>query len=135
LTKPILEIDGARFDDLEGFYKEVNERLFPGSGEGGNLDAFNDMLSGGFGSPEGGFVIRWVNSDRSREALGYPETIRWLHVKRETCHPSNVPHVDTELEAAQRGEGQTLFDILVEIIEIHCPGGEEEDDGVELELA
>jgi RNAse (barnase) inhibitor barstar len=134
MTKPILEIDGARFDTLEGFYEEVSERLIPGANWGHNLDAFNDILRGGFGTPEDGFVLRWVNSDRSREALGYPETIRWLEVKRQRCHPTNVPFVERELEAARRGEGQTVFDILLEIIEIHCHGGEEEESGLELEL-
>jgi hypothetical protein len=30
VPKPVLEIDGARFDDLEGFWDEVSERLIPG---------------------------------------------------------------------------------------------------------
>ncbi len=40
-----------------------------------------------------------------------------------------------EAAAAQRGEGPTLFDILVEIIRSHGPGGDEADEGVLLELA
>jgi len=35
----------------------------------------------------------------------------------------------------QRGEGPTVADIITDIIRIHGPGGAEEDDGVELELA
>jgi hypothetical protein len=45
-----------------------------------------------------------------------------------------VESVRADLDAARRGEGQTLFEILVEIIQAHGPGGKEEDDGVELEL-
>ena len=52
--KPTLEIDGTRFDTLEGFYDEVSRQLIPRSDWGRNLDAFNDILRGGFGTPEGG---------------------------------------------------------------------------------
>jgi hypothetical protein len=43
--------------------------------------------------------------------------------------------VRADLESALRGEGKTLFQILIEIIRTRGPGGEEEQDGVELELA
>ena len=68
-TKPVLEIDGYRFDDLDGFYREVIEHVLRGSAMGKNLNAFNDVLRGGFRTPVGGFILRWRNSDRSREVL------------------------------------------------------------------
>jgi hypothetical protein len=40
-----------------------------------------------------------------------------------------------EIEAAQGGEGPTVVDIITDIIRIHGPGGAEEEDGIELELA
>ncbi len=135
MGKPVLDVDGAGFDTLDGFYDEVERKLIPGAYWGRNLDAFNDILRGGFGTPEGGFVLRWVNSARSRASLGMPETIRFLEAKVRRCHPSNVAAVQADLEAARRGEGETLFDILVDIIRVHGAGGDEADDGVELELA
>ena len=36
---PVLEIDGARFNDLEGFWDEVSRQLIPGAEWGRNLDA------------------------------------------------------------------------------------------------
>lgn len=42
---------------------------------GPKLDAFNDILRGGFGTPEGGFVLRWARSEISRKNLSYPETV------------------------------------------------------------
>ena len=48
-SKPIYEIDGARFSTLEGFYNEISQALIPGVDWGHNLDAFNDILRGGFG--------------------------------------------------------------------------------------
>jgi hypothetical protein len=55
----------------------------------GNLDAFNDILRGGFGTPEHGFVLRWLRSDQSREALGWDATIAWLESTIGLCHPSH----------------------------------------------
>jgi hypothetical protein len=43
--------------------------------------------------------------------------------------------VKREIEAAQGGEGPTVVDIITDIIRIHGPGGAEEEDGIELELA
>jgi hypothetical protein len=136
MTKPVLEIDGARFDDFEGFCREVSERVFPGAEWRGNLDALHDYLHcasyGDFGTPEGGFILRWANSARSRETLGYSQMIGWLQSKREHCHPSFIESVEAELVAARGGEGQTLFDLLVETIEDR---GCSEDTGIELQLA
>jgi RNAse (barnase) inhibitor barstar len=131
---PVIEIDGARFDDLQGFWDEISRKLIPGAAWGRNLDAFNDILRGGFGTPEGGFVLRWTNSARSRVALGHGETVRWLERVVERCHPNNVPALRAKLEAARAGLGPTLFDTLVEIIEVHGIGGVEAEDGVELRL-
>ncbi|HEY1548694.1 MAG TPA: barstar family protein [Kofleriaceae bacterium] len=127
-AKPVFELDGTRVDSLDGFYDEVTATLGL-SPWGRNLDAFNDILRGGFGTPDGGFVLRWTNSARSRDTLGYAATVQMIESKLLRCHPTNVASVQADLEAARRGEGQTVFEILVEIIRRHGP-----DDGIELEL-
>jgi RNAse (barnase) inhibitor barstar len=132
--KRLYEIDGATFTTLEEFYDEVSRVLILTAEWGQNLDAFNDILRGGFGTPDEGFVLRWKNSAISRARLGYPETIRQLALRLERCHPTNRASVATELEHARSGTGPTVFDWLVEIIQVHCPGGTESEDGVELEL-
>jgi hypothetical protein len=136
MERAVLEIDGAAFDDFEGFCSEVTTKLFPAYDGGwhGNLDAFNDLLRGGFGTPDGGFVIRWVRAKRSRTSLGYGATARRLEQLLTTCHPSNIAHLRERLRLAQRGEGPTLFDEIVEVIRMHGPGGEEAEDGVDLVL-
>jgi len=101
---------------------------------GRNLDAFNDVLRGGFGTPPEGFVLRWNNSQISRERLGYRETIRQLQLRSARCHSSHRPRIAQELAAAEDHRGETVFDWLVRIVGIHCAGGGEQDDGVELEL-
>jgi hypothetical protein len=45
-----------------------------------------------------------------------------------------VASAETQLAAALRHEGPTVFDWLVEIIQPHCAGGEEQEDGIELML-
>lgn len=98
LDKPVLVINGGAFEDLDGFAQQFTAYLHDHVWHG-NLDAFNDILRGGFGTPEGGFVLRWQSSERSKELLG-----------------------------------PVLFGTLVEIIRTHGPGGDEAEDGVELEL-
>lgn len=132
--KRFYEINGDNFDTLEEFFDEISKVLIPGAKWGRNLDAFNDILRGGFGTPEEGFVLKWVNSARSKQVLGYPETIRQLEKRLERCHPSNIPNVHCDLDAAKKHRGPTVFDWLIEIIRLHGPGGEESEDNVELLL-
>lgn len=75
MPKPIYVLDGTRFETLEEFYDEVSRVLIPGAKWGRNLDAFNDILRGGFGTPAGGFVLRWTHSNRSRRRLNRFNTI------------------------------------------------------------
>jgi len=135
VAKPVYEIDGRDFATLQDFCGVVSRVLIPGAEWGHNLDAFNDILRGGFGTPEGGFVLRWVNSAVSRERLGYPETVRQLERRLTRCHPLNRQSVGEDLERARQGLGPTVFDWLVEIIEVHGADGREQEDGVELVLA
>jgi hypothetical protein len=109
--------------------------LIPGADWGKNLNAFNDILRGGFGTPDEGFVIKWVNADRSRSRLGHEATLAVLVRRLGSCHPSNLTEVQASVDAAQRGEGETIFDWLVDIIRVHGKDGAESEDGVELVLA
>jgi RNAse (barnase) inhibitor barstar len=130
----VYEIEGARFRTLEEFFNEVAAVVVPGSDWGRNLDAFNDILRGGFGTPEGGFTIHWRNHAVSQERLGYTETVKQLEARLQRCHPSNRQAVAQELTDARAGRGSTVFDWLVEIIRNHGPGGDEAEDGVQLIL-
>jgi RNAse (barnase) inhibitor barstar len=134
MAKAVYEIDGCDFATLEEFYDAVSRVLIPSAGWGHNLDAFNDILRGGFGTPYGGFVLRWKHSSVSRERLGYPETVRQLERRLACCHPANRQWVGEDLEQARQGVGPTVFDWLVEIIQVHGGGGQEQEDGVELVL-
>lgn len=132
--KPVIEIDGRAFDTLEGFLRHFSERALSGHKLSRSLDAFNDVLRGGFGTPEDGFVLRWNDHEISRQRLGYAETARQLEERLSSCHPVHRNNVARELEDARRCEGPTVFDWLLEIIRNHGAGGTESEDNVELEL-
>jgi len=134
MNKRSYEIDGFRFSTLKGFFEEISCALIPGADWGKNLDAFNDILQGGFGTPDGGFILKWENSNLSRERLGYAETVRQLERRLQRCHPSSHKHVSGELARAKSGTGPTVFEWFIKIIQKHCAGGEEHEDGVELVL-
>ena len=127
-------IDGERFATLEEFFEEISRVLIPGSTWGHNLDAFNDILRGGFGTPGGGFILIWENSEVSKKRGGYPETVRQLERRLDRCHPANQPSVKSELSNARNNKGNTVFDWLVEIIGVHGVGGPEAVDNVILKL-
>lgn len=69
------EIDGADFSTLDEFYDEISRVLIPDVYWGRNLDAFDDVLSGGFGTPEEGFTLQWTNHKLSRQRLPQFETL------------------------------------------------------------
>ena len=66
--REVFTIDGRRFSNMAGFYDEV-ERVFTFGLDwkiGRNLNAFNDILRGGFG----------------RHEYGQPIHIQWLAMKK-----------------------------------------------------
>ena len=68
--RPTFRIDGAAFEDLGGFYDEVELQLLRGEPWGRNLDALNDILRGEFGPLPLEFQLTWEHSDLSRRRLG-----------------------------------------------------------------
>jgi RNAse (barnase) inhibitor barstar len=68
--KPVYLIDGEKIHSLDDLYRALGEAINgPGGYFGSNLDALDDCLYGGFGTPEGGFVVEWQNSAASRARL------------------------------------------------------------------
>ena len=65
-------IDGNYFSNLEGFYFEMDRVLADNFQSAHNLNAFNDLLRGGFGvhEPEEPIKLIWQHSEKSRKDLG-----------------------------------------------------------------
>ena len=68
--KPTYRLDGAAFEDLEGFYDEVESELTGGVPWGRSLAALDDLLRGECDPLPGEFRIIWEHSDLSRRRLG-----------------------------------------------------------------
>jgi RNAse (barnase) inhibitor barstar len=118
-TKKVYVVDGSQFTTLAEAAAEFTRVLGLAMPWNGNLDAFNDFLRGGFGTPEGGFILTWLHSDDSRQRLSYGETLHWLEERIQNCHPSTVALFQERIAAAHRQEGETLFDMLVAIVRDH----------------
>lgn len=118
-----IQIDGKKISTLEEFYDEIERQFTKGLDweMGRNLNAFNDILYGGFGvhSYQEKIEIHWVNSERSKFILGFEETIKYLQIKLKECHATNKQNVKNDLDLAQNRVGKTLFEILIEIIKEH----------------
>ena len=67
-------LDGNNFSDMEGFYREIDKLLTKNLQwkTGHNLNAFNDLLCGGFNVHEYNepITIRWINYGKSKKDLG-----------------------------------------------------------------
>ena len=130
----IYTIDGERFATLEGFFREISGAVVPRATWGKNLDAFDDVLSGGFGTPAVGFTLRWRHHAISRVRLGYPETVRQLELRLQRCHPANRVAIAQQLKQANTGAGPTVFDWLVQVVRAHASGATHNGHAVELVL-
>ena len=114
-------IDRNNFSNLPEFYEEFRRVLTPGMWWGANLDAFNDVLRGGFGTPDEGYTLVWKNSNVSKHRLGYSETVAELERQIGRAHPSARTTLEERIAEARRGVGPTVFDWLVDAIRNENP--------------
>lgn len=115
-------INGSHFSDLSGFYSEVSSVLMKETDwKIGTLDGLDDILYGGFGVFESGEEIEiiWKESQKSKEDLGLELTRNFYENKIRQRKPFNIELIQQKLDDLLSGKGQTLFEILVEIIESH----------------
>lgn len=77
-------IDGEHFSDLDGFYDEAARKLTDNLqfAPGHNLDAFHDLLRGGFGVHAFGEPIRlvWRHYSKSKRELGAEQILKIIEV-------------------------------------------------------
>lgn len=113
-NKKMTVINGGHFSDLEGFYEEISHLFLKNEDwKVGTLDGFDDILYGFEGE------IIWKDSDKSREDLGFELTKEFYENKIRQGKPFNVKLIQQKLGDLMDGKGQTLFEILIEIIESH----------------
>ncbi|MCQ4140653.1 ribonuclease inhibitor [Chryseobacterium sp. EO14] len=107
-------INGSHFSNLEEFYEEVSSLFLKDEDwKVGTLDGFDDILYGYEGE------IIWKNVQKSKEDLGFNLTKEFYENKIRQGKPFNVTLIQQKLDDLINGNGQTLFEILIEIIESH----------------
>jgi len=110
----VTSINGGHFSDLEGFYNEVSELFMKDEDwKVGTLDGFDDILYGVDSD------ITWKDSEKSKEDLGFDLTKEFYENKIRIGKPFNVELIQQKLDDLIDGKGQTLFEILVEILKSH----------------
>ncbi|WP_262152383.1 ribonuclease inhibitor [Chryseobacterium foetidum] len=107
-------INGSHFSDLSGFYEEVSQILIKDEDwKVGTLDGFDDILYGFQGE------IIWKESEKSKADLGFEATKEFYENKIKQGKPFNINLAQQKLDDLIAGKGQSLFEILIEIIESH----------------
>lgn len=107
-------INGKDFSDLNGFYEEISKKLLKDEDwKVGTLDGLNDILYGFSGD----FI--WKKSRNSSEDLGFEATLDFLENKLKIGKPYNLKLIFKQKEDLLSGNGQTLFEIIVDIINSH----------------
>ncbi len=118
----MIVIHGGHFSSLAGFYEEISSVMMKDADwKVGTLDGFDDILYGGFGVFENKEEIEiiWKESEKSKQDLGFDATREFYNNKIRQGKPFNIELIQQKLDDLTEGKGQTLFDILVEIIQSH----------------
>ena len=118
----MIVINGDHFSNLSEFYEEASSVLMNNvDWKVGSLDGFDDILYGGFGVFENKdeVELNWKKSQKSKNDLGFEATREFYENKIKQGKPFNIELIQQKLDELISGEGQTLFDILIEIIESH----------------
>ncbi|UMQ43006.1 ribonuclease inhibitor [Chryseobacterium sp. Y16C] len=112
--KKMTVINGSHFSNIDGFYEEVSQLFMKDEDWNvATLDGFDDILYGVDTD------ITWKNSQKSREDLGFDLTKEFYENKIRMGKPYNVKLIQQKLDDLIEGKGQTLFEILIEMMESH----------------
>ena len=123
LPEQILTIDGARINDIAGFYAEIN-RVFMSQEDwqlGVSLDALDDMLYGGYGAAQGTAPVRlrWLNAEHSRSRLDIAATRAHYLEKLSRPDTFSYQHWLGKFHALEVGQGPTYFEQICQVIAGH----------------
>lgn len=118
-----LTIRGRDIRDISSFYGEIN-RVFMADEDwklGESLDAFNDLLFGGYGAiavleP---VELVWEDIEASRVALGIETTRAYLLAKQRQPERYSRGSIQQQLDQLEKGDGSTYFNTILDIIQDH----------------
>ena len=118
-----ITIEGKNITDIATFYQEIN-RIFMSNENweiAPSLDAFNDLLYGGFGAIDSKepTTLIWKNFEENRKTLGLKTTKKFYESKLTAPEIYNINFVKGKITALESGNGSTYFEIILEIISDH----------------
>lgn len=119
----VLVLQGSAVSDIPSFHDEIN-RVFMANEDwklGHSLDALDDMLYGGYGALAGhpDATLIWQDIEHTRSALGVAATRAWLQDKLDGTGTFNKRTIAAQLKALEAGDGQTYFQIVMDILAAH----------------
>ena len=119
MMKKEYSIDGNNISNFKEFVQEFNKKVFKSDHWHGNIDTLDDMLDGGYGTPDESedFTIFWENASKSREDLDANEYLMWKMKGADMRYADES--FKKEIELAQSGLGMTMFMLLVNTIVNH----------------
>src|SRR3546814_15474198 len=81
---------------------------------GPSLDAFNDVLHGGYGAIRGNepICLKWLHFEKNKEELGVAATLVFYQATLEQPETFNPEWARKKIAELERGEGQTYMDLL-----------------------
>lgn len=121
--KKEITIDGTRIFDKKSLYEEINRQFMKNESWqlGESLDAFDDLLYGGFGEIKEQEEVRliWENFEENKKLFGFDFTLNFYNEKLKDPERFDSKGIESKIDKLKKGEGQTYFDIILEIISEH----------------
>ena len=116
-------LEGKKITDIDSFYKQINKQLMLEEDWeiAASLDAFDDLLYGGFSKWKDydQLEIVWEDIEISRQHLDFDTTIKYYQSKIYPGSPYNQSLFRQKINDLENCNGQTYFDLLMEIINNH----------------
>jgi len=116
-------IDGNLIYDKKSLYAEINRQFMQEESWqlAESLDAFDDLLYGGFGAIKENEEVRlvWLSFENNKDTFGLEFTRNFYKEKLDQPEDFDSKLVQRQLDEMERGEGQTYFEIIEEIISAH----------------
>jgi hypothetical protein len=113
----VFELAGKAITDLTSFFCAMGEAINgPGGYFGAGFHGFDDCCVGGFGATPP-CTIRWNDASVAKRALDHAALAAWARQRLEThefLDGEGAAWLADTIARAERDEGETLFDMLVE---------------------
>ncbi|NGF56961.1 ribonuclease inhibitor [Parapedobacter sp. SGR-10] len=116
-------LQGRKITDIASFYKQLNQQLMEEEDWklGESLDAFDDLLYGGFGKWKSceQLEIVWNDVAISEQFLGMETTKAYYESKLFEGSPYNQEFIKGKIKELIHENGKTYFEIILEIVDSH----------------